>query len=256
MERNKPYYIAVDSDIIRALAFADILINSDHYVDFRKVSDPHIRNYSGYLKKMLRYMHEDKLRIVILNSVYQENKHSPALVNFIIENCYVPSITFENYNKVAQTVQKLAKKYCEPYFDKKSGTYLEPPMIASFDANVQAVAPTNDSYHMAEATLAGVSFVTINGKHFVFNEKEEDKTHNLRSKGIQQINLNEGYYQECEDGRIIVPKPFRFSVFGPLLNCVENGSLYLSEVLEEDEMLPAKTIKDDILAGRYDARRL
>ena len=55
MERNKPYYIAVDSDIIRALAFADILINSDHYVDFRKVSDPHIRNYSGYLKKMLRY---------------------------------------------------------------------------------------------------------------------------------------------------------------------------------------------------------
>ena len=98
MGKSRPYYVAIDSDVLRALVFADILLKNK--TDFRSVDDFAIKQYGGYLRKILKYMHEDKLRIVILNNVYQENKHSPSLVSFIVENCYVPNITFENYGKI------------------------------------------------------------------------------------------------------------------------------------------------------------
>lgn len=254
MGKSRPYYVAIDSDVLRALVFADILLKNK--TDFRSVDDFAIKQYGGYLRKILKYMHEDKLRIVILNNVYQENKHSPSLVSFIVENCYVPNITFENYGKIARSVSTLAKKYCRPYFDQKRGKQMEAPMLATYDANVRADVPTNDAFHMAEATIAGVSIVTLNGQHFVFNKKEEEEIHNSRSKGIQRINIREGYYQQYDDGRIISPKPFTLSVFGPLLKGIEDNSLAISEVLEEADMIRAKDIKEDITAGIYDTKTI
>ena len=251
MGKNKPYYIAVDSDVLRALAFADILLKNK--TDFRTVKNSAIRNYGGYLRKLLGYMHEDKLRIIILNNVYQENKHSQSLVYFIVENCHVANITFDNYEKISDEVKRMAKRYCSPYTDLKTGRVVEAPMQMVYDAYLRANKPTNDAMNMAEASVIGVPFVTLNAKDYVFNP-HSNKEVNERAIGILQINIQEGYYFEDDYGRYVAPKPFSLATFGALLQNIDNKTLSISEVPAED-VIRAKHIKEEIDKGVYDVKR-
>ena len=60
-------------------------------------------------------MRKDKIRVLILNNVYQENKHSQYIMNFIIDNCYVDNIDMQNYKQISSKVERLAYKYCKDY---------------------------------------------------------------------------------------------------------------------------------------------
>ena len=50
MEKIKPIYLAIDSDILRKLTFIDKVINSGEYYDFEQSDDPLLKKWSGYLE--------------------------------------------------------------------------------------------------------------------------------------------------------------------------------------------------------------
>ena len=102
MENNKHFYLAIDSDILRTLAYLDMLKKEYGVVDRSKIRDYGLRENLNYYIRLYNCVKYDEIRLLIVDAVYQESKHSEHLINFIKEYCYFPNINAVNYQEKAE----------------------------------------------------------------------------------------------------------------------------------------------------------
>ena len=247
MERNKPIYFAFDSDVIRTLAHLDLLKSKNKEIDFSNSEDRLLCKYKDTFLKIHEFMRKDKIRVLILNNVYQENKHSQYIMNFIIDNCYVDNIDMQNYKEIASKVEKLAYRYCKDY-TSYDGSIKKAPMQAVFNALKRASIPSNDAFNMAESTLVNVNFVTANSKDYIFYK--DPSLGDVRAKGIREINRQEGYYT-AHGTKLYTPKPISISQFDSLLNKIDNNQ-FISLGDNESRSTGAWELEDCSLSGEFD----
>ncbi len=215
MEENKHIYIAIDSDILRALTNLDLCLEKNPYYDFEKSDDHFLKRNADYLQTLMKIVRADEIRLLIVNTVYQESKHSPSLCNFIKKYCYFPDINIVNYNDKSAKTEKLANLYCKPYTYKDKEC--PAPMKATYNAFAKSYVPTNDAYIMAEASIEGAMVLTANKKDFIENVRTRSK--HDRSAGIVQINIQNGYCEKAVGSDfIIVPKPITIGTIGPIIS--------------------------------------
>lgn len=213
MERkNKQLYFAVDSDILRALALYAELIEANIPFDPDRCKDGVLRTHYEDIKNIFNAMINDTIRLVVTDTIYQENKHSQIVCKFIRNYLYVPDYNLFNYTEKSLKVQALAEAYCSDYEFK--GEECLAPMKIQYSAATKKYVPTNDCYAMAEASVEHCSFLTNNGKDFVFVKTDEDNK--IRMKGIVRINIKFGYFEVGDEG-IVAPRPIGLSLFGSLL---------------------------------------
>lgn len=220
MVKNIHKYIAIDSDILRSLAFLDIIKQDNEHIDFTTMKDNNLKNYGGYLNRLLNLTKEDKIRLLIVDAVYQENKHSDSLLEFIKKYCYVPQINMINYIEKAAKVRELAYSYCEEYSYR--GKIYDAPMKKVFVAELGKAIPTNDCFIMAQATVENCALITANGKDFIFDVHKKrtssfGENTDSRTVGIIQKNIQYGYGEQNAEGKIVVPRPYHIKLFGAIL---------------------------------------
>lgn len=233
---NKHIYFSIDSDVLRALTFLDIILKEDPKADLRKVKDPVVKNNGGYLRKLLELAKQDIVRLLIVNTVYQESKHSENLVNFMKEYCYFPNINFANFDEKSEKIERLVDKYCMDY-TVGDITY-DAPFMKTYNASLKRKVAPNDAYIVAESTVENACLITNNSKHIIYNERNDNDS-NSRVKGIVRINIAKGYYQTAEDGvSIITPRPYSLHVIGPMLKSIENfSSVKTNDKIKADTIL-------------------
>ena len=214
MENNNQNYFAIDSDILRALAFVDIILERDPNCDLKTINDPLMKRWSGYIKKLYFKIKSGEIKPVIVETVYLESKHSPSLVSFMKKYCYFPNVNAINYEEKKEKARKLAYAYCEPY--KFKGEPRPAPMKTVYNAALNAYAPTNDCFIMAQATIEGIPLITANGRDYIFDERSENENDNTRVLGIASINHAEGYH-EMHNGKFITVVPMHIRTIGPML---------------------------------------
>jgi len=213
MENNAPIYIAIDSDILRSLTYIEKIRQSEQSYDFKNSDHPLLKKYSGYFQRLYHRMEEDSLRLVIVDAVYQESKHSASLVNFMKNHCYFPKINLVNYQEKATEARELANAYCSPF--KLGGKEFPAPMKKVFHADENKHAPSNDCYIMAQATIEGICLITANGQDFIFDDKSNIENH-FRSMGIINVNMIKGY---CSGDvkKYGIPRPYHIETIGPMI---------------------------------------
>lgn len=217
---DKHIYFAIDSDVLRCLAYTDIILKANPNDDFSKCKDPVVKSNKNYLSKLLDLAKKDKARLLIVNTVYQESKHSEKLIDFMKEYCYFPDINFANYDEKCEKIEKLVDKYCSPY--TVSGTTYDAPFMKTYNAALKRKVAPNDAYIVAEASVEMACLITNNSRHIIYNERNNGDT-NSRVRGIANINIAEGYYQCNEkDLSVVTPRPFALNVIGPILKKIEN----------------------------------
>ena len=219
MENNEPLYFAIDSDILRRLTHIDIILESEQFYDIKNSNDPLLKKYGGYLQRLYHKMKNDEIRLVIVDAVYQESKHSESLVNFMKNYCYFPKINAVNYQEKATEARNLAYAYCAPY--TMGEKQFPAPMKMIFHTDENKHAPSNDCYIMAQASIEGISLITANGKDFIFDDKSNSENH-YRTNGIININISKGYYSTAQSNRLLVSRPFHIRTIGPLLTKDKN----------------------------------
>ncbi len=205
--KNKPLYVAIDSDVLRNIVHLNILKNKYGRVDIEKIDNIQLKNDFNFFSRLLDHVRFDEVRLLIVDAVYQESKHSQSLVNFIKEYCYFPNINAVNYQEKAEKARILARAYCSKY--EHEGKICEPPMKFMFVADINKTVPTNDAYIMAQATVEGCCVLTGNRKDFIFDEKADTENHD-RLAGICYINILNGYFEENEHG-VFTSKPITLS---------------------------------------------
>jgi len=144
----KHIYVAIDSDILRLLTFANKLLIKNPDIDLRKATnDINLQRFGGYIKTVLNSAKKDEIRLLIVNTVYQESCHSKSLTTFMKENCYFPKTNILTHKRYADEVERIAKLYTKPYSFREE---IHPaPMKEVYIASLQKFAPTNDTYIMA-----------------------------------------------------------------------------------------------------------
>lgn len=217
-----PKYIAIDSDILRELAFLDILKSEHgHNIDLEKLpANSALRKHFNYFVRLYNCITYNEIKIVIVDAVYQESKHSETLINFIKKYCYFPNVNAINYQERAAKARLLARKYCEEYVHQ--GETMPAPMKSVFVADINKYVPTNDCYIMAQATIDGLPLLTGNGQDFIFNKRNENRDDHDRVRGITQINIANGYYTTNAKGYQVTSAPILIYDLGPILKNVTN----------------------------------
>ena len=215
MTKTKPIYLAIDSDILRTLTLLNILKKEHGYVDTEKVKDTSLKKNFNYFNRLFNSINHNEIRLLIVDAVYQESKHSSSLVEFMKEYCYFPNTNAVNYQDKAERARKLASEYVKPYTYKNE--QYDAPMKAVFVADVNKYVPTNDCYIMAQATVEHCSLLTGNGKDFIFNQRNEDKYAHDRVRGIAQINILNGYFTEETPGHFVTSKPVMINTLAAIL---------------------------------------
>ena len=124
---TKSNYFAIDSDILRSLAFIDILFTNDPNCDLRTANDPLVKKWSGYLKKLYLKIKSNEVHPVIVEAVYLESKHSKSLLDFMRKYCYFPNVNAINYPQKREKAKRLANAYCMPY--KFEGEAKSPSLV-------------------------------------------------------------------------------------------------------------------------------
>lgn len=210
-----PKYIAIDSDVLRDLTLLHLLHKSHDRIDKEKIHSTTLKRDLNYFERLYQCVIHDQIRLLIVDAVYQESKHSPNLVAFIKEFCYFPNINAINYQEKAQQARQLASAYCRPY--TYQGKERPVPMKSVFVADINKYVPTNDCYIMAQATIEGCPLLTGNGKDFVFNQRNDNRDDHDRVRGIVQINISMGYFTQNEKGFNSVASPILIHDLGPIL---------------------------------------
>ena len=220
LPKNSQKYIAIDSNILRPLIFLDKIKQKFDKIDFQKCSDPLLRMYGKHFLRLYKYILEDKIRIVILPTVFAENKHIQNFNNFIVQYCYFTKDFMAIDKQKDEEINNLAMAYCKPY--EYNGIIYDAPMQAKYNRYAKQMTPTNDCYIMAEATIENCSLITANGKDFIFDPRNSlpGKRNNDRAKGISIINKLNLYYETMPDGHIITPHPFNIHLLGTI---IQNG---------------------------------
>ncbi len=238
MKKNKIFELDIDSDVLRSITFLDILINIHgvENIDVSKVKDALLCKHFKSLLSFYKAIKADKIRIVIEEAIYQENKHLPSVLSFIKNNAYFPDVNIVNYQERIIQSRKLAHAYCAEY--TYQGEKFPAPMQETYNAEMNTLQPPTDAHIMGQATVGGRCLVTANSQHFIYNKKTSNFS-NDRSKGIVQINILNGYYSTDEQGNMLVPKPISISNLG---NIIKNGVDNLF-VVESNE----KIVKADLI---------
>ena len=236
MENKEPLHFAIDSDVLRVLAFLDIILEQSSEQDLRNSPDPLIKRWGGYFKRLYYKMQRDEIRLVIVDAVFQESQHSTSLLSFMKKYCYFPKINAVNYQRKAAEARKLANAYCSNFVvgDREYPA----PMKKIFNAESTTFSPTNDCYIMAQATIEGIPLITANGKDFIFDERAGTENHD-RAKGIMSVNIAKGYYTSNQ-GKFNTSRPFHINTIGPMLK---------DEVLSIELMKPLNSfdLGDDLI---------
>lgn len=229
MSKSKHIYFSLDSDFLRALVDMEEELRIDEFSDFKSAENSAVRKYGFFLKEFLERAKQDEYRLLIVNTVNQENKHDRKRVNFIKKYCYFPKLMKEKNPQYATKVRNLAKKYCSPYYEH--GKEFPPPMQKKYDAYYDAYVPSNDAIIMAESTLETSYLLTLNAQDFTQVKNRKDLG-NIRSKGIVSINIKNEFYQtntNCGTGSFIVPKPLSIDTICAIIKTHKPFSACLSE---------------------------
>lgn len=226
MTNKKAVYLAIDSDILRTLTLLDILKTEYGFVDIDKIKDSTLKRDFNYFTRLYNAITHNEIKPLIVDAVYQESKHSNSLIEFMKKYCYFPNVNAVNYQEKAEKARNLANAYTKSF--TYNGENREPPMKAVFVADINKYVPTNDCYIMAQSTIEHCSLLTGNGKDFIFNEKNEDRYAHDRVKGITQVNILNGYFDEDTPGHYITPKPIMINTIAAILK-YENEFVTISQ---------------------------
>ena len=203
MKQDRPLYVAVDSDILRGIAYFGFLEKEFGKVTIEMVNDHQVRNDFNYYERLFENVKNDKVRLLVVDAVFQESKHSSNLLGFMKDYCYFPNVNAVNYQEKAEKARELAYAYCSPY--KYGGVEYSAPMKFVFIADINKNVPTNDTYIMAQATVEGCCVLTGNKKDFIF-DKRQNCDNKDRLDGICRINKLFGYCEEVGD-KVYTSKP-------------------------------------------------
>lgn len=238
MESKHTINIAIDSDILRELTFLDILKTQYGRIDVEQIpSHCALKKDFNYFMALYNFITHGELKIVIIDAVYQESKHSESLVNFIKKFCYFPNINAANYQEKAEKARQLASAYCSEY--QLDGKTYPAPMKSMFVADINKYVPTNDCYIMAQATIEGLPLLTGNGQDFVFNIKNENKNEHDRVKGITNVNKIYGYSKTDKKGFEVTSAPILLFHLIPLLRNFKNFKTpeHSDDLIKADSLL-------------------
>ena len=239
MKNNEHIYFSLDSDVLRALAFLEVLMSKEEKgkeVDYNSIDDGVINNYLDTLKGIINLSKKGKIRLLVVNTVYHENKHSKTLVNFMKKYCYFPNINMVNADENASKVQSLVDKYCSPYTFGSVG--YDAPFLKTYNAHLGKLVASNDVYIVAESTVENACLITNNSKHIIYNERnEEDK--NSRALGVISININEGYCQrDSKSAGFITPRPYSLKTMARFVKKIEE----FNTVKQKDDKIKASSV--------------
>lgn len=212
-KQTEHIYIALDSDVLRAFAWADSMIKQGKRItdDENAKNNYFLCNYANDIQTLLNLAHADKIRFFLPKTVYQESKYlttiaSHPLFHFIADLCYCPDVNSKKYKALDIKAGLLAQAYCETIHGEYSA------MKAAYFEHSKSYNPTNDAYIMAQATIAGCAcLLTDNRKDFIFNDKI-DKHGSDRRDAIMKINTDYAYgkYLTGTD-KFFVTKPVSIS---------------------------------------------
>lgn len=239
MKNREHIYFSLDSDVLRALAFLNVLMIKEEKgckVSYDDIDDNIVTNNLDTLKSIIELAKKDKIRLLVVNTVYHENKHSKTLINFMKRYCYFPNINMINADEKASKVQSLVDKYCEQY--TFAGVTYDAPFLKTYNAHMGKLVAPNDVYIVAESTIENACLITNNSKHIIHNERnEEDK--NSRVLGVISININEGYCQrDSKSAGFITPRPYSLKSIARFIKDIEK----FNTVRQKDDKVKASSI--------------
>ncbi|MBQ8468188.1 MAG: hypothetical protein IJ542_00330 [Clostridia bacterium] len=196
------YYVAVDSDILRAFACVATGKNAGKVDNNCNLLKYHEKN----LKKLKQFIADCKLKLVITETVYGEcnTEEMPLLKKFMNDPNYfviVPTIDRD-------LVHSVAESYCYPV-ELDDGTVIQRPMISHYNAALGRTSPTNDCYIMAEAAILGINLLTFNYKDFMLYSDKPS----LRVAAIAAINKELGLVFKNASGQDDVSRPLKIDQF-------------------------------------------
>lgn len=249
-DNSRHTYFALDSDVLTNLAELYLIKkNNPDIKDLSKLrekfeKDRHsvlLYNFNFY-NELLELAKNDTIRFLVTPTSFYECRHIHHLMKFMKKMCYVPKMSMTNYKHQEHLIRELAKAYCSDYYtetiDEDGSTRMvkhKAPLSPEYNAHYGDLAPSNDAYIMAEATIYNAILLTENGKHLCYREKpyridDSDNVKNdmyaketsktPRAKGIMDINIQMGYCQTIDDDggrRYKVSQPYTIAAIGPIL---------------------------------------
>ena len=166
----------------------------------------------------------DKLQVYLTPSVFMEsleiykNADEGFLKHFTVIN--VPNEKFDSYKKARNA---LADKYCE-----------EGAMKSKYNGYNDRVEPETDAVIMAEASMAGLVFVTANVKHFIDDLSMTEGGKYRRANIIERVNNEMGYYFFDNYGKWKSVRPFSVESYYAGLRTILAGSDTKSRTIRFD----------------------
>ena len=201
-------YLVIDSDVLRTLAYLDMLKKKYGHVEMSQINDDNLIGDFNYYLKILEHGKKEHIKFLIVEPVYYESRHSPSLLNFMKEYCYFPNPNAKDYQDKQQKAKDLAYAYCSPYVF--NGENFDAPMKTVYCADCKRYTPVNDAYVMANAAVEGCCVLTANKQDFIFNKKQPLGNKD-RLDGICRINQLYGYCERNEKG-VFTPKPITINL--------------------------------------------
>lgn len=211
-------YISVDPTILRLLAYIDLLSKEYEFIDIDKIKNTRLRKDFNYYKRLYDRIVEDKIRIVILEHVYQVSKHSETLMNFIKQYCFCSDFNSTNYKNKANKICKLEIKYFDGYYLRDE--YHPAPLSLLNQNEKQQETTKKYAKMMAQSTVEGCIFVTNYDK--LIQNKNDSSYNNYHAIDIFNINMLNGYYNNMSNGQLLAPHPVLLRNFGPMTKHPEN----------------------------------
>lgn len=158
----KPSVVAIDTNVVSMLSG----VSSNYVPEYRDRYE-----YRENCRDMIRMVEAGLLKLVILPKTFSEIDfiHYPEELEFVRKYCYVYQP--ENEKSFAIKVSKLARRLM------KEG-------IMDSDINGK---PDADAITISEAINAGVSFITLNIRHFIDYEDERKVKGNERRYDLESF---------------------------------------------------------------------
>jgi len=225
--KSESIYIALDSDVLRNLSVMDVLVKNNggvidqvaFYNQLLKAGDKVLAQNVNFISEVYNLVCQSVseeyplFKFLVTETVWQETRHLPNVVDFIKNYCYVPNINTLNMDKKLEEKHRLAQAYCFGLYDL-DGREVCPPPMQKYKKGLQLI-PSNDAYIMAEATREGAAVLTMNGQDYVFDKNGAIGNKN-RKCGIMAINEKLGY-GKIVGGKMLLPEPFTLDKFCPLV---------------------------------------
>ena len=251
---EKHVYFALDSDVLSNMAELYSLKEQNpdkHFSEIRSMIHSSkqfkLNENLNFYNELLELAKSDKIRFLVTCTPFYESRHIESVIKFIKDVCYLPKVHMTNFKQEANEVRRLAHAYCTAYTNKE-GVKRNAPLSPRYNAHYGDLAPSNDAYVMAEATVCHACLITENGKDLLFNSfKQENskgaKKDNDRVRGIVEINLAKGYFEPNTSEAFgskgyVVPRPYSIEGVGQILKYHRDGAVFVTS--EDSAFQPAE----------------